>query len=102
LNAADVRKSGQNGYAELRRRRRQVLFFGHTHWARVWRKIGPDAATEEMRGTRLDLDLGSPDTVYFVNVGTTGRPFPGKGPASFTLFEDHPSGAWIETVMLKP
>jgi hypothetical protein len=29
-----------------------------------------------------------PGLFYVVNVGTTGRPFPGKGPASMVLYDD--------------
>jgi hypothetical protein len=102
LNADDVRSGARRAYAELRHRGRQALFFGHTHHARVWQKKWPDAPIVHLAGGRLELDLASVESVYFVNVGTTGRPFPGKGPASFTLFEDEPSGAWLETVVLWP
>jgi hypothetical protein len=53
-----------------------VLAFGHSHHARTWRKRGLNEPAEAISSDHVDLE---PGWRYFVNVGTTGLPFPGKG-----------------------
>jgi predicted phosphodiesterase len=62
----------------------QVWAFGHSHHARTWRKLA-DASETELLGTQ-DVVM-EPDARYFVNVGTTGRPFPGKGGPSVAIVD---------------
>jgi predicted phosphodiesterase len=63
-------------FAALEARSAGVLAFGHSHHARTWRKRAVDDPAEAISNGRADL---APGWRYFVNVGTTGLPFPGKG-----------------------
>lgn len=54
----------------------RVLAFGHSHFARTWRKGRAEDPPQAIDGAAVDLVDGYR---YFVNVGTTGLPFPGKG-----------------------
>jgi hypothetical protein len=64
-----------------------VFAFGHSHFARTWRKASLDASAELLAPESAPLEAAYR---YFVNVGTTGLPFPGKGPASVALLDlDH-------------
>ena len=86
LDVADVRRGAPRTYAWLRARGARLGFFGHTHRAQVWRKRGPDTPLEDITAERIELD--APDaSVYLVNVGTVGLPFPGKGPPSCTVYD---------------
>jgi len=60
-----------------------VLAFGHSHFARVWRKPAASAVAEPL-GSRVVMEAGYR---YFVNVGTTGLPFPGKGGPSVAVVD---------------
>jgi predicted phosphodiesterase len=62
----------------------RVLAFGHSHYARTWRKCAPDQPAELVQGMETRLD---PQARYFVNVGTTGLPFPGKGGPSVAVID---------------
>jgi predicted phosphodiesterase len=62
----------------------QVLAFGHSHFARLWRKGSAAAAAELLADNPTQMEAGYR---YFVNVGTTGLPFPGKGGPSVALVE---------------
>jgi len=84
LDVADVRRGAPRTGAWLRAAGLRLGLFGHTHQARVWLQREPRAVLEDVTAERLALDHG-PDAVYLVNVGTIGRPFPGKGPPSFVL-----------------
>jgi predicted phosphodiesterase len=63
-------------FAALDARNAGVLAFGHSHHARTWRKRSLEEVAEAIGNGRADLE---PGWRYFVNVGTTGLPFPGKG-----------------------
>jgi predicted phosphodiesterase len=95
----DLRTGFRRAYAWLRQRERRLLFFGHTHQARVWRKEGLHAPPTPIVGPRVALPH-RPETVYLVNVGTTGLPFPGKGPPSCVLYDDR--AGWVEHLVLGP
>jgi predicted phosphodiesterase len=88
LNSADERRGFGRAYQALAASGQRLWFFGHTHHARVWRKCAPDAAPERLLADDLFLDLSDTTTCYLVNVGTTGRRLAGRGPASFTLWDD--------------
>ena len=77
--------------------KRRIAFWGHSHHARVWRKVEPDGVVEQLTGARVELSAG-PATVFVVNVGTTGLPFPGKGPPSCALYDDRE--CWVELLAL--
>jgi predicted phosphodiesterase len=88
LNSADEGRGFRRAYQALAAAGQRLWFFGHTHHARVWRKGAPDAAPERLLADDLLLDLYDPAVRYLVNVGTTGRRLAGRGPASFTLWDD--------------
>lgn len=62
-----------------------VWAFGHSHRARVWRKAQLDAAAELLASEVVEMDASGGR--YFVNVGTTGLPFPGKGGPAVALVD---------------
>jgi predicted phosphodiesterase len=61
-----------------------IWFFGHTHRSRAWKLAGEDPS-ELLGNNMLRADAGA---LYVVNVGTTGLPLPGRGPASFVIYDD--------------
>jgi predicted phosphodiesterase len=101
LGSGEVRRGFPRAYARLRERGKRLLFLGHTHHARIWRKDGPDAAPTPLDGRRVTLDA-DPAAVWIVNVGSVGLPFPGKGPASFVLYLYDAAGGWIATEPVPP
>jgi hypothetical protein len=76
----------------LAERGARLWLFGHTHHARVWCLDDPDAP---LGLPKVELASGRR---YVVNVGTTGKPLAGKGPASIVLYEDAEN--WLEVVPL--
>jgi predicted phosphodiesterase len=62
----------------------RVWAFGHSHHARTWRRRMDDGEVD-LLGT--DGVVMEPTARYFVNVGTTGRPFPGKGGPSVAVLD---------------
>ena len=50
----------------------------------MWRKARPELTAEPLHAKRMEL---APEYRYFVNVGTTGLPFPGKGGPSVALVD---------------
>ena len=96
LGSDDLRRGFERAYECLRKRDKRLLFFGHTHHARVWRKRRPGAQIELLPApVKLPAQATA---VYIVNVGSVGLPFPGKGPPSFTIYDDQ--ARWIEHVLL--
>ena len=74
----------------------RAWLFGHTHRARVWTLDGAheaprlllDAATERLPALIcFGNAVESRDEIRIINVGWAGLPFPGKGPASATVFD---------------
>ena len=86
-SADDQRRGFKRSYQWLRSRNKRVLFFGHTHWARIWRKASLESEPELIPDRQVILP-DEAETVYFVNVGTTGLPFPGKGPPCCAVYDD--------------
>jgi predicted phosphodiesterase len=76
LSTAQIPRGFARAWQTLVARGAHVLAFGHSHFARTWRKGEPDQPLESIDGAVVDLTT---DYHYFVNVGTTGLPFPGKG-----------------------
>lgn len=75
FSTAQIGRAFVRAWAGLEARGATVLAFGHSHNARTWRKRGADEPPEPIYGgAKLE-----PGWRYFVNVGTTGLPFPGKG-----------------------
>jgi predicted phosphodiesterase len=82
LSTSQIGRDFRQAWEELDRQQRRVWAFGHSHHARVWRKASPTLAAELLDGQTVEL---APRYRYFVNVGTTGLPFPGKGGPSVAL-----------------
>ena len=73
-------------WALVEERHAKVWAFGHSHHARVWRKASASAMAERLSGDVVSMDVED-RWQYFVNVGTTGLPFPGKGGPSVALVD---------------
>jgi predicted phosphodiesterase len=81
----------------------RVWFFGHSHHARVWQISEPETAPTLLFSVttaalpaliRLPDPSAGADDLTIVNVGSVGLPFPGKGPASATVYD--PTARTIE------
>ena len=92
LSSDDIRRDFRRAHDWLAANGCRVWLFGHTHRARIWTSgsgdVSPrllfDAATEPLPTTvRLDPTAD----FWVVNSGSVGLPFPGKGPASATVFD---------------
>ena len=86
LGSRDVRSGLVGAYQRLTQSGRRHLFFGHTHYARVWQKDGLAVEPVQIEDKSVQFEA-VPSRVYVVNVGTVGLPFPGKGPPSFVLYD---------------
>jgi predicted phosphodiesterase len=74
FSTSQIGRGFSRAFAAMQSREATVLAFGHSHHARTWRKQAVDDPPELLRGAALE-----PGWRYFVNVGTTGLPFPRKG-----------------------
>jgi predicted phosphodiesterase len=94
LNSAAERDGFQRAQAYMTARGVRVWFFGHTHRARAWwlAARGAEALVDESIHFQRD-------SRYVINVGTTGLPLPGRGPASFVIYDD--VEACVERVAVK-
>ena len=86
FDSRDVRSGLVGAYQRLTQSGRRLLFFGHTHYARLWHKDGLAIEPTQVVDKWVRLEP-VPGRVYVVNVGTVGRPFSGKGPPSFVLYD---------------
>jgi predicted phosphodiesterase len=84
LSTSQIKRDFARAWQELDRHRRRVWAFGHSHHARVWRKASPSDSAELVESRTVEL---TPEFRYFVNVGTTGLPFPRKGGPSVALVD---------------
>ena len=84
LSTQQIGRNFTEAWRELDTRGCQILAFGHSHHARVWRKPTAHDPPELLGEPKLWIDSRYR---YFVNVGTTGLPFPGKGPPSVALID---------------
>jgi predicted phosphodiesterase len=83
LSTSQIGRDFARAWHEIEKQGAHVWAFGHSHHARVWRKAtGSDPA--QLMGVEVPLETGYR---YFVNVGTTGLPFPGKGGPSVALID---------------
>jgi predicted phosphodiesterase len=81
LSTAEINRGFTRASNAMTQHGARVWAFGHSHFARTWRKCDNHIA-------QLDRDTPYEDrAVYFVNVGTTGLPFPGKGAPSVALVD---------------
>jgi predicted phosphodiesterase len=84
LCTAQIARDFLAAWREMEQARAQVWAFGHSHFARTWRKDHVDRAAEQIGTPDVGID---PAYRYFVNVGTTGLPFAGKGGPSVVLVD---------------
>ena len=84
LATAQINRDFGRAFTEMERCGAQVWAFGHSHHARLWRKASIDGLTEQMVGDTAPISGGFR---YFLNVGTTGLPFAGKGGPSVALVD---------------
>jgi predicted phosphodiesterase len=84
LGTTQIARDFARAFAEMERYEAQVWAFGHSHHARLWRKASSGAPAEQVVG---DVARISDGFRYFLNVGTTGLPFPGKGGPSVALVD---------------
>ena len=101
LGTTQIGRNFRRAFVEMERSQAKVWAFGHSHHARLWRKASADGSTEQVSGDSSPLIGGFR---YFLNVGTTGLPFGGKGGPSVALVDfarlevrhlalDHPTPA---------
>jgi predicted phosphodiesterase len=84
LSTADINRDFLRPWSALETHDARVWAFGHSHFARTWRKAERVKPAQEVTGPVTALE---DDVRYFVNVGTTGLPFPGKGGPSVALID---------------
>ena len=84
LSTSQIGRDFPRVWQALDQYQRRIWAFGHSHHARMWRKARPELTAELLQGQRVEL---APEYRYFVNVGTTGLPFPGKGGPSVALVD---------------
>jgi hypothetical protein len=84
LSTAQIGRDFVGAWREMERDQAQVWAFGHSHHARVWRKSSASTPAELLSSASVELEIGYR---YFVNVGTTGLPFPNKGGPSVAVVD---------------
>ena len=84
LSTSQIGRDFQKPWQEMERASAQVWAFGHSHHARTWRKADFAAPAEALPRALAHVEAGYR---YFVNVGTTGLPFPGKGGPSVAVVD---------------
>jgi predicted phosphodiesterase len=91
LSTSQIGRDFQRTWQAMERVQARVFAFGHSHHARVWRKAGPAESAELMECRFVQID---PGYRYFLNVGTTGLPFPGKGGPSVSVVDFTRAQMW--------
>jgi predicted phosphodiesterase len=84
LSTSQIGRDFAKAWLEMERLDARVWAFGHSHHARVWRKASAAQAAEQLHGPVVHIEEGFR---YFLNVGTTGLPFAGKGGPSVALVD---------------
>jgi predicted phosphodiesterase len=84
LSTSQITRGFKNVWPELERIDAQVWAFGHSHFARAWRRYQGAAESEFLAADTVTIE---DHALYAVNVGTTGLPFPGKGGPSVALVD---------------
>jgi predicted phosphodiesterase len=95
LGTSQINRDFLRAWAEMERLDASIWAFGHSHHARVWRKPTAAEPAVQLMEDVVTVEAGQR---YFLNVGTTGLPFPGKGEPSVALV-DLPGG-WIRRLPL--
>jgi predicted phosphodiesterase len=85
LSTAQIGRDFARTWPVLEAEGARVWAFGHSHFARTWRKASAGDAAENVIGIGEAMDVER--YAYFVNVGTTGLPFPGKGGPSVAVVD---------------
>jgi predicted phosphodiesterase len=83
LGTNQIARQFADVWHEMDTRDADVFAFGHSHFARVWRKASAEGAAEPLDGS-VEMESGYR---YLVNVGSAGLPFPGKGGPSVALVD---------------
>lgn len=84
LSTSQIGQDFKRAWLELEQRQLRIWAFGHSHFARTWRKVAQTQPAEQLRGDSASIDA---ESRFFVNVGTAGLPFPGKGGPSVALVD---------------
>jgi predicted phosphodiesterase len=84
LSTSEIRREFARAWAAMDEHQATIWAFGHSHFARLWRKQRVADAAELLRDHKIAME---PGWRYVVNVGTTGLPFPGKGGPSVALID---------------
>lgn len=84
LSTSEITRDLIRAYAEMEAHNATVWAFGHSHFARTWRKASLEDAAEALGASEVPLE---PGYRYALNVGTTGMPFGGKGGPSVALVD---------------
>jgi predicted phosphodiesterase len=84
LSTSEISRDFVRAWPTLESRDALVWAFGHSHYARIWRKA---SATDVAELQRTDVTEINGRARYMLNVGTTGLPFPGKGGPSVALVD---------------
>ena len=90
LGTTQIGRDFAGAWREMERVDATVFAFGHSHCARTWRKASAAEPAQLMEGPLVRIEPSS--YRYFLNVGTTGLPFVGKGGPSVALV-DFPNAA---------
>jgi predicted phosphodiesterase len=84
LSTSQIGRDFLRAFADMERIDARVWAFGHSHFARLWRKASAAGQAEQITADVARIDQAYR---YFLNVGTTGLPFPGKGGPSVALVD---------------
>jgi predicted phosphodiesterase len=82
LSTTQISRGFVRTWAEMDQADAGVFAFGHSHHARIWRKRNAADTAELLAAACVEIE---PPNRYFLNVGTTGLPFPGKGEPSVAV-----------------
>jgi predicted phosphodiesterase len=76
LSTSEIGRDFLRAWRQMEQQSAGVWAFGHSHYARIWRKRSCTESAQLLQDTQVILQS---DWRYMLNVGTTGLPFPGKG-----------------------
>jgi predicted phosphodiesterase len=91
LSTAQIGRGFPRTWLEMQRVGASVFAFGHSHHARTWRKASAAQPAELVVGQAVAIEMSYR---YFLNVGTTGLPFPGKGGPSVGVVDFGRARMW--------
>jgi len=91
LSTTQIARDFVKTWPEMERFEARVFAFGHSHHARMWRKASASQTAESIPGPVVQIE---PSYRYFLNVGTTGLPFPGKGGPSVAVVDFAHAHMW--------